>query len=944
MKNIHKFLTLLLFISTSIISAQTGKLVGNIIDGDFNDPMAFANILIKGTIKGTISDFDGKYEFVLKEGSYTIIFSFVGYETKEISDIIITEGEVLELDVTLNTNSLETIVITTSARKNTEAAILNMQKNSITLLDGLSAQSIKKTGASNLASAIKSVPGVSIQGGKYVYVRGLGDRYTKTILNGVDIPGLDPDRNTIQMDIFPTNIIENIIVIKSASAEYPADFTGGVIDIVTKDFPTKAEASITFGLGYNPDMHFNDEYLSYSGSNTDFFGYDNGARSLPIHRYQPIPGTFENRNLLRSLTSRFSKELSAKQENSGLNFDFGFTLGNQYYIGENKIGYQASFSYKNNTTFYKNRVDGAYVRETGPNTSSIFELNDVLDSRGSEGINNIISNGLVGVVFKTDKSKYKFNLLHIQNGESTAGFFNQVISQDGTGGADEPLVKHALTYTERSVANILLNGKHQLGSQSDSWGLDWKFSPTFSKVHDKDHRITPLQINDTGAFFISPSASSFPIRLWRTLQEENWVSKFDLSKKYKNFGRPAKLKIGASHVYKFRDFSVDDYTFQISGNADFIANGNVDNLLLEENLWSRDSGSGTHLRFGDQFNPNDAYEGENYILATYISNEFNISEKIKTIVGLRLESFRSKYTGQDDNIIFDEVEVLNEFDFFPSVNIVYSLTDSKNLRGSYSRTTARPSFKEQSKSQIFDPITNRLFIGNLNLVPTYINNFDLRYEHFGEKGQMFAISAFHKDFTDPIELTFFESAPNQITPNNLGNAKVYGAEFEFRQQLGFISKNLENLKLNLNASFIKSELTMYDAEFDRRVLAARDGENIDRKRGLQGQSPYLINAGLYYTNNEIGLQTGLNFNIQGETLEVVGTGIVPDVFTKPFYSLNLTLNKSFGEDKKSAIDFKITNILDSQRESVYQSFKAQDQIYSLRSPGTEISIGYSYKF
>ena len=417
MQNIYKLITLFFFIFTAFISAQTGKLAGVVIDGEFNDSMAFANILIKGTTTGTTSDFDGKYEFELEDGTYTIIFSFVGYETKEVSDVIIKAGEVFELDITLNTNSLETITITTSVRKNTEAAILDIQKNSVSLIDGLSAQSIKKTGASNLASAIKSVPGVSIQGGKYVYVRGLGDRYTKSLLNGVDIPGLDPDRNTIQMDIFPTSILENVIVIKSASAEYPADFTGGVVDIVTKDFPSRAEASISVGLGYNPDMHFNDKYLTSSGSDTDFFGYDDDTRNLPINRYQPIPGAFENRNLLNSLTNRFEKELSAKQENSGLNYDMGFTLGNQYIIGNNKIGYQTSFSYKNTTTFYENRFDGAYVRETGPNTSSIFELNDVLDSRGSEGINNIILNGLVGIVYKTNTSKYKFNALHIQNGE-----------------------------------------------------------------------------------------------------------------------------------------------------------------------------------------------------------------------------------------------------------------------------------------------------------------------------------------------------------------------------------------------------------------------------------------------------------------------------------------------------------------------------------------------
>ena len=230
-----------LFVSMSW--AQEGRVAGTVNDGEFSEPLAFANVVVKGTTIGTTSDFDGKYVLDLDPGNYTLVFSFVGYDTLEITDVLITAGQETALDVTLTTNSLDEVVITTSLKRNTESSVLTFQKNAANLLDGLSAQAIKKTGASDVAGAVKNVPGVSVQGGKYVYVRGLGDRYTKSILNGVDIPGLDPDRNTIQMDLFPTGILDNVIVIKSAAAEYPADFTGGVVDIVTKDFPTSALGS-----------------------------------------------------------------------------------------------------------------------------------------------------------------------------------------------------------------------------------------------------------------------------------------------------------------------------------------------------------------------------------------------------------------------------------------------------------------------------------------------------------------------------------------------------------------------------------------------------------------------------------------------------------------------------------------------------------------------------
>ena len=415
-------LNFIFILFTSFIYSQSGKVTGLIMDGEYDEPMAFANVIVKGSTIGTTTDFDGKYSLDLQPGEYTLTFSFVGYQTIEVSEVLIKSDEVEQVDVTLSTNTLDEIIITTTVRKNTESAVLDIQKKSAVMLDGLSSQGIKKAGASNIASAVKSVPGVSVQGGKYVYVRGLGDRYTKSILNGVDIPGLDPDRNTIQMDIFPTNILENIIVIKSAAAEYPADFTGGVVDIVTRDFPTKKETSFSIGSAYNSEMHFKNDFLIGPSEGTDFLGFDNNSRSRPINRYQYIPGTFENYPLLTQLTSSFNPILQAERKTSKNNFNFGFTTGNQFLVGDNdKLGYQFSLSYRNETSFYKNRVDNRLTKD--PNNSSNYNLLTSRLSTGDEGENNIILSGLAGLVYKRENSKYKLNLLHIQNGESVGGYF-----------------------------------------------------------------------------------------------------------------------------------------------------------------------------------------------------------------------------------------------------------------------------------------------------------------------------------------------------------------------------------------------------------------------------------------------------------------------------------------------------------------------------------------
>ena len=932
--------TLILIFYSSILLSQSGRITGLVMDGEYDEPMAFANVIVKGSTIGTTTDFDGKYSLDLEPGEYTLTFSFVGYQTIEVSEVLIKSDEVEQVDVTLSTNTLDEIIITTTVRKNTESAVLDIQKKSAVMLDGLSSQGIKKAGASNIASAVKSVPGVSVQGGKYVYVRGLGDRYTKSILNGVDIPGLDPDRNTIQMDIFPTNILENIIVIKSAAAEYPADFTGGVVDIVTRDFPTKKETSFSIGSAYNSEMHFKNDFLIGPSEGTDFLGFDNNSRSRPINRYQYIPGTFENNPLLTQLTSSFNPILQAERKTSKNDFNFGFTTGNQFLVGDNdKLGYQFSLSYRNETSFYKDRIDNRLTKD--PNNSSNYNLLISRLSTGDEGENNIILSGLAGLVYKRENSKYKLNLLHIQNGQSVGGYFNQEASQAGAGGGIEQYTKDVIQYTQRSVTNLLLNGQHNI---ENGWNIDWKISPTLATVLDKDHRTTAFQITQDGDAIIAPSSSGYPQRVWRDLFEFNLANQVNFLKKYTLKDNPAKLKFGVGITYKFRDFELDNYLFTSTDLS--VNNGEANSLLINENIWTTTSNSGTHLVFGNNYQPANSYEGEQRIYSGYFSNEFEIIENLKSVVGVRTELFQSYYTGQNQSgsQVFYNENIINNFDVYPSANMILSLNENSNLRSSYSKTTARPSFKEASRAQIYDAISDRLFIGNLDLKPSFIDNLDMRYEIFGDKGDIIAFSGFYKTFKDPIELTFFASAPNQLTARNLGSAKVYGAEFEIRKPLNFVSDDVKKWRFSLNASLIKSSLEMFEDEYNNRLNAARDGESISRTRDLQGQSPFLINSNIEFLNEDTGFQYGLFYNVQGRTLEVVGTGIVPDVYAVPFHSLNFNLKKFLDDDGKSSISLKAKNILSSKKKSVYESFNISDEIWTLRNQGIEFSVSYNLTF
>ena len=936
-------LTIIVGLLSFITFAQSGIITGTVNDGEYNDILPFANVIIKDSQRGALSDFEGKYSLELKPGIYTVQFSFVGYQTLEINEVIVKNGETIIVDVTLkaSTAKLDEVIITTSLKRNTEASILYLQRNSVKLMDGLSLESIKNSGASDIASAVKNIPGVSVQRGKYVYVRGLGDRYTKTSLNGVDVPGLNPDRNTLQLDLFPSSILENVIVSKSSTADQGADFTGGAINIVTKDIPNKEGYSASLGLGYNSDFHFNKNYLTYKGSKTDFLGFDNGLRDNPIPSQQYIPLPQENGEVVEILTKRFTKNLAARRETSFMDYNFSFTAGNQFDVGNNKLGYVAAISYRNETQYFSQYIDGQVFRKNVNPT--IYELNTDRTQQGEGGTNNVLISGIAGLSFKTEKSKYKFNILHIQNGESKASIFNQ---QNRIQNSNQ-IKKDNLIYTQRSITNLLLNGKHSIDQESN-WTLDWKLSPSLALVYDKDFRVTPFKVSIdelTGieTYTIEPSESGLPTRIYRDLNEGNIVSNIDIINKHTFLGKEAKLKLGVGYAYKTRNFVVERFSFPLLNIVSDFANGDPDQILADQNIYDASINSGVFVRRDSGIS--DTYDSQMSIASAYASEEFKITDWFQAVVGLRFEKFQLVYTGErQDGTKLNKATILDKSDFFPSTNLIFDLNEegSQKIRTSYARTTARPSFKEASLAEIFDPINNTFFIGNINIQPTYINNFDLRYEKYGENGDFYAISGFYKSFKDPIELSFIRSATGQFTPLNLGDAIVYGTEIEIRKNLGFIP-GLEKFRINTNLSLINSQQEFSDDEKANREDNLRSGEVLDDTRPLQGQSPYLVNFGIDYTNDN-GWNAGLFYNVQGKTLQIVGSGDIPDVYTLPFNNLLFNASKTFGKNKNATISLKFENLLNSNIESVYESYKAEDQIYSKWNPGQKISISYNVKF
>ena len=936
---IRFFQSIFLVVFSTILMTAQGTIRGTITDGTTGETVPFANVLVVETQTGTTSDLDGAYEVRLDAGTYNLEFSFLGYSTSKVTDVLVEEGEVNVLDIVLSEESevLEEVVVTASQVKNTEAAILTIQRKSPNLLDGISSQTFRKIGDGDAASAIKRVTGVSVEGGKYVYVRGLGDRYTKTTLNGMDIPGLDPDRNTVQMDLFPSNLIDNIIVLKTFTPDQPGDFTGGLVDIITKSFPDEETMDISVGFGYNPQMNLNRNYLTHQGSATDKFGFDNGQRKLPFSPNQVFPLRVKQSPLLSALTRQFNGSMSSQRRNSFLDQSYSLAYGNQYSMkGGVKVGLNLALNYKNDITYYDDVFFGDYIKPT----RSENELLTSKTTEGELGSNNVLLSGLLGVAVKAKNHRLSLDVIRIQNGESqTAKSLQEEFIFNQT-----EIDKTNLEYAERSITNILLKTKHTFFD--DKFNVEFKLAPTLSRVNEPDIRFTSYLIDeDSREFQYSPSDGAQTFRVFRNLEEKSLGSRIDFTNKFTIGGRDSKIKYGLNGTYRTREFNIYNYEIGFFGSFRYDFTGNPDEFFFEENIYDPDDAYGSFV--SGNFQESNQFEANQLILAGYAMHEAELSDKIKVIYGARYEKTENKYTGvrSDGSDRFDNRTVLDVTDILPSANLVYSLNDQTNFRASFSSTVARPSFKEKSTAQIQDRISGRTFIGNLDLERTNINNFDLRWEKFMSGGQILSFSGFYKGFKNPIELVSFDdTAPNNFTPRNVGDARVLGLELEARKRLDFTNDPiLSRVSLGLNVTAVQSQVRMNDAEFESRQEFARDGEVIDRNRQMVGQSPFIINGLITYNGLDNGWESTLSYNVQGKRLAIVGIGQVPDVYESPFHSLNLKVSKKLGRDYNWKVSFKVDNLLDDNRQKVFQSYQANDQIFENFNPSRTFSVSLGYR-
>ncbi len=952
----HKFfLLIVLLATTSFTFAQKGILRGKVTDANTGEELPFVNVYVKTDVsQGTSTDFEGNYTLKLEPGTYEIVYTFVSY-TDKIINLKVEAGKNYSQNISL-AEATEMIgeieIIAEKKASKTMAAFDREKMKSTNMIDGTSSEQMKKTGDGDAGEVIKRVTGVSVEGGKHVYVRGLGDRYTKTILNNMEIPGLDPNRNTVQMDIFPTNLIDNITVYKTFTPELPGDYTGGLVNILTKDFPAEKTLSFSAGLGYNTVTTFNPNYITYETGSLDFLGFDDGGRALPISQTKPLPDPTEGDPELTTLTKAFNPNMSVETGFSAPNQSYSFGIGNQLNADNKDIDYGYNFyvSYQNNYRYYNDVQYNAYRKNP-----ELSENNFFIDrsSKGQLGIHNVIWSALLGQSVKINKvHKLSLNLFHTQNGESQAASLREQNYESNPA----ILLKQNLQYTQRSTTNANLSGTHSLAQ--NAWQVKWAISPSLSLIKDPDIRSTILEEVETEngvTYGLYKSVGAEIRRIFRDLNEVNLNGKLDLSYSFdlKN-ELESTLKFGFSETYKARSFKVFDYVFDVENITEVPNDPNW--FLQEENIWTPETDQGTFAD-GERELAN-SFDANQLVLGAYIMNELPINKKLKAVYGARLEKVTNKYTGQDNNatIVYNNTTVLDETNLLPAVNFVYVLKDSAfntmNLRTSYTQTLARPSFKEKSIAQIYDPIQGRRYNGNIDLLQTNIHNADLRWEYFYGRTEVLSVSGFYKKFINPIEIVSFDLAPNEVKPTNTGEADIYGIELEARKRIGFMDQPENKFYVGANFSWIKSQIDMNKVEITKgntiqtekeiRELNARDGEIVGDYRPMSGQSPYLINAFTSFSADSVGFDINLSYNIQGKRLAVIGIGALPDVYENPFHSLNLKASKKFGKSNQWKASFTAQNLLNNKRIRYYEAYEAIPQIYDYFRDGRTFAASISY--
>ena len=906
--------------------AKTGKIAGKIVDASDGEPLIGCNVVLQGTRYGAASDLNGNF-FVtnVPEGTYTVVFSYISYVKKSIHPVTVTAGLTYNLQISLEPEGImgESIVVEAKADMAAKSALLVQQKKAVVVSDAIGSEQISKTPDKSAGDALKRVTGLTVVGNKYVYVRGLGERYSNAQLNGIEIPSPEPEKKIIPMDIFPSGSIQNITVVKTYNPDMSGDFSGGLVQINTKEFPESFYMAASVSSGIN-NASFS-KIPRYKGGGTDFLGFDDGTRKRPNI---PKFNSSASDNLKAQYNSQFQDVWSPLNSQVSANSGFSFSVGNS--LGEkSNIGFLGSLTYSSD---FNTR-----------NEKEFFPIADgvpAFDYKTTKGNYSVLWGTLLDVNVKLNGNnkiglKTVYNIQSDDEASTTSGYKN------GSSGGDVRFTR--LRYQQRGLFSTQLLGEHQINDFLKS-KIDWHVAYSQADRSEPDTRQTSYVLNETLNRY-DAFGSSNNSRFFSDLTDQEVNTGVDWSIPVEMI-KNSKIKFGSLVRIKNRDFNAHRYAY--SNFADAVRGEQPEALFSSDNI------ANGLVDFSDDTQANDTYTAKENTTAGYVMADLPLEKKWRFIGGVRYENVRTELNSFNPAAVSENKNLSPKYtnnDFFPALNVVYALSERMNMRLGYSKTISRPQFRELAPFRYDD--YRRSTYGNPFLKPSHIQNYDLRWEFFPNSGELVAASFFYKSFANPIEKFLLPNPGSQTgdpVPVNGGDGSNIGVEFDLRASMMHIAETLKDFSVTANMSLIRSRLTQKNA-IEVYTLGS-DGPTYfssdfvaNKKRPMQGQSPYVINIGLNYANPVSQTDANLAYNVFGARIAEIssklndaqGNKIYDDVYEQPFHQLDLTVGQKITKNIKIKANWK--NILDQKVQ-----FKMGNFITDEYKPGMSFSTSVTYDF
>jgi len=948
-KNIFK--TLLINIITILSLSYNSLGQGGTIDGIVKDKrtretLVGAQILIIGTVTGTTTNLNGEFRLSnIRQDKVDLQVSYISYQPVIIEGVILDGSKVVTLTIEMEylVQQLEGVTVTARRTNYTEVSLIQSIRNSQVVTSGISAQQISRSQDSDAAQVVRRIPGITVMDDRFIVVRGLSERYNSTFLHNTYAPSMEADVRSFSFDMIPSSQIEQLLVFKSPSPDLPGDFAGGAIKVFTKSIPDKSGFEVSYSSQYNDGTSFKPFYIterpknSWLGLGADYF-------DLPSDFPSDLRTITNNPDRLQMVGRSLKNNWVPRKNTAYLNHSGSLTGALRFALGNINIGNITTLTYSNgystNATF---RSDFNAFNRAQNISLPIYKFED------SQYSNNV----KVGVIHNWGiefNDKHSIEFINLFNNISNYSYTNRLGDHIDFGFT---MNNHAFQQVFRGLYSGQINGKHEIFPGTK---IDWTYGQTYSFREMPDYKQfrseKPINDRDGELFYIYvPIGGAQPYfmgRFYSTMAERGNTLAFNISQKIsvnRSWENNPEIKAGVFSNYLERDFRARNigYTQSIGFDQGLRA-VTIDSLFNPVHINNYGG-----FKIDEQSNPNDSYDVSNQLFAWYVMLNIPFGKKFNISGGIRIEDnlrkLNSATTAGPLNPVYDDYNIL------PSVNATFNFTEKLLARAGYGKTLNRPEFREQAPFGFFDFDNNWVITGNPFLRSAEINNFDLRLEYYPSLSEVISLGGFYKTFKYAIERAMLPGAGSggskNFTFSNADNAVVFGTELEVRKSfLGLTGiRFIDDLSLYLNAALIYTEV-----EIGSGTLSG--GRDTD-PRPLQGQSPYILNIGLFYNNVKSNLEVNLLYNVIGKRIFSGGfrendmTVSYPDIYEMPRNYIDISISKRIS--KNLNFRMKIEDILnepiiflqDGNQDIVFD--KNNDQRLKYNRPGSAVKMGLVFK-